>query len=1036
MPTDLELASSSSRLLTSLARATAATPTTRKRLVAPDVNFARELLVALAQRTGGWIGWEATSLRDIADELAFVPLARLGRRIAGDIEVAALINESLRRCIDAGTLQRNFTQLANSLGFRRAVRDSLLELRTGGVSGAELAAVCTPKSAAHDLATVLTTYEELLRDRDVADPASVFEAAITFFDEQAPFTLDGALWIVPTTTMRGLPAQLALKLRTAGACELELDARYDEPVLNVSGATIDIFAGATPSEEIREVFRRIVAEGLRFDDVEIAATDPDTYGVALDVLSGQLDIGVTMLAGVPLARTRLGRAIERWMLWLSDGLPADVLRQALEAGELGAIDALDLPASALADQLRRLRIGWGRARYDNAILQLEAEEHEPRVRRHEDEDDAEFARRVESRRRKARNLRVLLNALLAATPDVPERGADATVHTTTAALAAATLARLALYPVHGDAEAQTVARLSARLSQLAEVREPETTFANAMAALQDALSDLRAWPQRTEERKPWSSAGGIVHLTDIVHAGTTGRRRVFVVGLDAERTSGAGLQDPLLPDGVRQSLGAERLATSAERRREREARAIVALSGLRGRVTLSFATSSNLDGRESGPSALLLQAWRAARGDQTLSYERLREHVRPPAAAVPERDGDGSLAGRALLDRRDVWLDAINDGALLRDGTDLVREGHEMLDAGLLAIDARDDSEVNAYHGIVSEAAGKLDPSTQPDRIISPSSLELLAKCPLAWFYRHGLSLYVPDDPEYDRERWLNALHRGSLLHEVYERFTREYKDRQTEIQSTEAMRDMLRIADERIDAWRVAEPPPSESVFEGEANALRQAALTFLSMEQQRARDGDAGRWRDFEVKFGGDAATATYEITPGRVIAVKGIIDRVDELPDGGLRVVDYKTGGNYQFRKNPKAGPFNGGRQLQPAIYASVSTSVLGGTVTSFEYRFPTEKGGGEVIAYDRAELADAREIIASLLDQVQRGEFIPTDDKSDCSYCDYRPICRVDRGEHATSSPRADWAAEHGPELPVYQVMRRLRGKAAEPEASNG
>jgi ATP-dependent helicase/nuclease subunit B len=170
--------------------------------------------------------------------------------------------------------------------------------------------------------------------------------------------------------------------------------------------------------------------------------------------------------------------------------------------------------------------------------------------------------------------------------------------------------------------------------------------------------------------------------------------------------------------------------------------------------------------------------------------------------------------------------------------------------------------------------------------------------------------------------------------------------------------------------------------------------------------------------------------------VIAVKGIIDRVDELPDGGLRVVDYKTGGNYQCRKNPKAGPFNGGRQLQPAVYASVSTSVLGGTVTSFEYRFPTEKGGGEVIAYDRAELADAREIIASLLGQVQRGEFVPTDDKSDCSYCDYRPICRVDRGEHATSSPRADWAAEHGPELPVYQVMRRLRGKAAEPEASNG
>jgi hypothetical protein len=73
--TDSAERTSCSRLLRALDAVTAAAPGTRKRLVGPDLNFGRELLVALARLRGGWIGWEATNLRGIAEELAFVPLA-------------------------------------------------------------------------------------------------------------------------------------------------------------------------------------------------------------------------------------------------------------------------------------------------------------------------------------------------------------------------------------------------------------------------------------------------------------------------------------------------------------------------------------------------------------------------------------------------------------------------------------------------------------------------------------------------------------------------------------------------------------------------------------------------------------------------------------------------------------------------------------------------------------------------------------------------------------------------------------------------
>jgi ATP-dependent helicase/nuclease subunit B len=320
------------------------------------------------------------------------------------------------------------------------------------------------------------------------------------------------------------------------------------------------------------------------------------------------------------------------------------------------------------------------------------------------------------------------------------------------------------------------------------------------------------------------------------------------------------------------------------------------------------------------------------------------------------------------------------------------------------------------------------------NREISPSSLEQLAACPLAWFYRYGLNLRAPDDPEYDRERWLNDMQRGSLLHEVYEGFTRLYQGRQDEIHSDGAATALLEITNISIERWRVVQPPPGVSVFDGEVDALRRNALVFLEMEREHARR-DSAQWRDFELKFGGGGIPATFELAPGRAIAVKGMIDRVDVLPDGGLRIIDYKTGKSNRFRKNPKAGAFNGGRQLQAAVYATVSTSVFGAPVTSFEYRFPTENGRGDVIAYNRAELDAAEEIVAGLLRHVEDGSFVPTDDESDCTYCEYGPICRVKASVRSTHSPRAKWAADNGENLEVYAIMRELRSASAATEKSD-
>lgn len=1065
-PAPVAHSTGSSAVLDALDAETRAHPTERKRLVGPDVNYGRELLVALARRNGGWIGWEATNLRRVADDLAFVPLHRAGLRGGSDIQIRLLVNHALDRAIAGGAVGRDFAVLERSLGFRQALRDSVLELRMAGVSAATLRATSVAGSPANEVAAVLDAYEALLRENGLTDSAGIMQMALDHFDEEARYCLRGEMLLAPGLIERGLPARLRDRLVAAGArtlggdvpvgidppahavthtlvgtsphgercgsllawCACSAVPQPDDRRLDASLVTMDMVAAATPSEELREVFRRIIAERLHWDDVEIVTTDVDTYGIALDVLCQRLDIRATMLQGIPLARTRLGRALERWFAWLDSGLPADVLREALEAGELGPES--DLAPTALARELRAQKIGWGRARYDAALVRLDATARNPEVSRREDHSDEEHAARLSARGRRSAELATLLRALLANVPPVPERGSDTVVHTSVGSLATATLAWLALVRLHGAPEEQTAARVRTRLTRIAEADHAITGFGAALAGLRDALSDVRAWPMLTSDRKPWSASGGMVHLTDVAHAGTTGRPRTFVVGLDADRTGGTSRQDPLLPDSLRSAIAGGVLSTAAERREEAQYRLASALATLRGRVTLSYATSGALDGREAGPSPFLLQAWRLLRHDAALSYEELRHHLAPAASAVPARDergGRGEIAAVALLDARDVWMDALSDHALLLDGETVVRQCFPLLDAGLAAGEAARVPVLTPHTGLVERAAGALDPRRQLRGPISPSALETLSACPLSWFYRYGISLRPPDDPEYDAEAWLDAAQRGSLLHEVFEQFAVRFADRQGDVASGAAPVEMREIVDGVIERWRTDVPPPGEAVFAAECDEIHRASREFLEMERQAVEAGDDGRWSRFEYAFEPPDSVGAYPLTDGTTLHVKGRVDRIDELRDGSLRVIDYKTGRARRYHKSSKGGDFNGGRQLQPAIYAAAVAGLLGQRVGRFEYRFPTERGENDVVAYDEDELGAARPLITRLLDHVRDGTFIPTTDAGDCSYCDYQSICRTkDVGFYKLETPRVTWAKEHAESLAVYDDMRARRG----------
>ncbi|HET7602665.1 MAG TPA: hypothetical protein VFK36_06570, partial [Gemmatimonadales bacterium] len=708
---------------------------TRKLLIAPDIAWGWETIVALARRQRGIVGWEATTLLGLAEDLAFTEMGHRGLTRATDVQLTTLVDRALTECCDGKSVGSGFAALATGLGFRRAVKDAVLTLRTAGVSAAQVQGAVERHSPAWDAASVLSAYERLLAESSLLDPAALLRLGLERFDEEARYVLQGHTLVAAELSPRGLARTLMDRLVAAGATMLpEPLPRHSAEPARTSASACDFFVASSPSTEILEVLRRVVQEGRRWDEVEIVTTDRDTYGIALDALCQREGIPCTLLDGVPMARTRVGRAAERWLRWLEDGLPARLVREAIEAGDVSAdsSDSTDCsggpaeivrqPARSTIDQSAKSaksadsaaesvdsivhsveRIGWGRARYDDACERLRSGTFNRPPHQRDDESDDDFAARLEQRRREEAALLTLLERILAATPPVPELGTLNDVTASCASLAHALRELMALLPVESDAERRAATRLRERLTELEDGDKTPVRFALAMGELRDGISDLRAWTDASPAERPRFSCGGAIHLTDLAHGGTTGRPRVFAVGLDADRAGGSRTQDPILPDSARRLIGPDLLPLTSDRREERRWQLSAMLARVSGRLTLSLATDDDGAANTVNPAHAVLELFRQHQGDDSSGYKKLHESLGEPRSAVPSPE--------STFDTRGAWLSAIAGGdGDYRDGALLVRAAWPLLDAGLSAAIAREGDAFTAYHGLIPATAGRLDP--------------------------------------------------------------------------------------------------------------------------------------------------------------------------------------------------------------------------------------------------------------------------------------------------------------------------------------
>ena len=992
--------------------------TTRKILVCSYAAEGRELLRALSLAKRGWIGFEPTDPKKLANELVAHDIVRDGLRIADAFDLNALLDHAIDETIIrfGDGVSAEIRALADQVGFRKAIRRSIEALRLEGIDSPTLrCADLEDLRKRNFLADVYATYETKLKHSKLADVAEVYRRATHGVSRGMIALPRAVILLAPGLPMNGLRGRFIEALRERSRAEILRDdapgadaPRFVLPASNVvhvdrAARDIDIFAASSPLHEIKEVLRRCVANGVHWDEIEIVATDANLYGCALDSIARRLNIPVSYAVGLPANRTRPGRVVAAYLRWIQEDFSDEVIRALLESGDL--VPDGEFKSSngvSLARTLRKLRIGWGRERY---LEHIAAEERRAQLERDADEEESE-----DERQRRAEiledlsALRALFTPILNATPSIPDRLHRNSGRIAPSALADGLAVMLSFAVTDHDVDRIAKERIQAKLERIRATMTRAMSFESALSVLRERL-DVRVPAVGATGPAPWSSSPGHVHFTNLEHGGFTGRRATFVVGLDAGRFPRAAVRDPLLTDHDRLQVSPS-LMTTAERVAEAQFRFSTLFARLRGSVTLSFSAYDTVEGRKLGPASVLLDAYRAKSGDASANYEQLRQSTSQIATAVARRD--------AVLDGDDVWLSTMSENGIIQSSQHVVRTAFSGLDRGLHARDQRAARTVTAYHGLVAPRP-ILDPRENGD-VVSPSRLESLGTCALRYFYRYILQIRPPDIPEFDPEVWLDPRNRGSLLHEVYELTLKTSRAQGVEVLSSQ----FEAIAHEQLQRactkWRALVPPPSATVYEREVTELRADVTAFTSMCRQ-----DGARWVELELQFGADGKpVVTVDLNGGR-INLQGRIDRVDETDDDRLVVIDYKTGSAGRYT----GLDFDGGRRLQHYLYGIAIEQLLGKKAARMEYRFPTARADGAIVSYDIAALSAGRELIAALLDNIAAGRFLPTDERADCTFCDFKTACRVATTKTETNSPLATWARNLAPMPDEYRPLVQIR-----------
>ena len=290
---------------------------------------------------------------------------------------------------------------------------------------------------------------------------------------------------------------------------------------------------------------------------------------------------------------------------------------------------------------------------------------------------------------------------------------------------------------------------------------------------------------------------------------------------------------------------------------------------------------------------------------------------------------------------------------------------------------------------------------TGPDTLLSPSAINKYMRCPLQFYYRYIAGIKEPDEPddeqELDNRIFGNIFHQAAdtLYHQLPKHVTREALD--------QLLKSKIAIDKAVDDAFHQELP---HAVIGGLHLINREVIIRYLRqlIEIDKALTPFDILGLEYDVTRTCQLSTVNSQLNIG------GRIDRLDQMSDGRIRVVDYKTGSrkpkplaSVEDIFDPAKIHEHSDYYLQTFTYADivrrqqshpVSPALLFIQHAAAKDYDPTLCFGKEKILDIQEHSARFCELLEEKVNEIfsQNIPFTPTTDLKVCQSCPYLQMCR--------------------------------------------
>ncbi len=492
----------------------------------------------------------------------------------------------------------------------------------------------------------------------------------------------------------------------------------------------------------------------------------------------------------------------------------------------------------------------------------------------------------------------------------------------------------------------------------------ETIVGLRRAGYAQFLADLQGALDGVDQPEPFLSGEPALLVGRMSEARGVRFKVVALLGLSEGIFPAVENPDPFLDENLRQALGLE-----ARLQREQASLFYQAITRADQHLLITRPYLSD-DGENWEASPF----WKAA---ESLFSASALQKIRP--------DDPRALADAASTQEVLFW--AVRRKGLpgryaeLRPRWDTLRHARDVLQA------RRAKVAQGMYEGSADAITPLLAERYSPAQVWSASRLESYGACPQMFYIGTALRLEAKGPPELG----LDASQIGTILHKILEDVYRNAAN-PADPESVLALLPQV--------AKQVFGSAPQEYGFRPSALWKVEQAQFLAALELTITALAEEGQdWTPFayEQTFGIEDSPPLVVDLAGESLRLHGVIDRLDRNSQGGIRVVDYKTGGSHLAQNDLKDG-----RRLQLPIYALAARDALGlGEPADGIYwkilaaaagslklaKFKTEELQGPEAAYQVV-----REHLLRIITGIRAGNFSPAVPKGGCaSYCPAAQWC---------------------------------------------